>query len=1018
MTARAAAPVRGRVAVVPPHVPFVDQIAARWLEQAGHDPQACGNGLILLPSRRAGRALTEAFVRQVDGRPILLPRIAPIGALDEASLVLSGQNALDLPPAVDPMRRLATLTLLVMQAGKAFGDVQGVDQAWPLARALAELMDEAEWAECDLCERLPHAAEGDFAQHWHQTLQFLSIVTSVWPAWLAEQGVMNPVARQTALLHAQAARWRDSPPPAGYPVWAAGFSDAVPSTIVMLRAVLDQPDGMLILPGVDMECDDAIWRHLPPDHPQAGTAHMLAQLGVERAGMEIWSSLPHDCVASSPVSRASLLSRALLPAHALERWRERDVPVEADGLSILRSADQQEEAAAIAMVLRQVLERPGRRAALVTPDRALAGRVATELVRWGVVADDSAGESMLTVPQTAFLRLIVQAVDGGLSPVALLSAIKHPLAACGLSPGTCRASARQLERLVLRGPAPPPGIAGLRSALQRATEDPHGALADAPDAPEEISAFINRLETVFGPLLALPRDTMVPVSVLLAALVETAQALAATDTVDGAERLWVGEEGNALGQHMSALLAWCDVLPDSRLGALDGLLASSLAGMTVHGRRAVRGRDGMTAHPRVFIWGLLEARLQTADTIVLGGLVETVWPPATDPGPWMSRPMRTRVGLPSPEWGIGQAARDFVSCACAAGQVVLSVAARRQGAPTVPARWLVRLDAYLAGHGRSLPAHPALRWLDSLDRPEGGVATPVSPPRPCPPVGLRPRSLSVTEIETWMRDPYAIYARRILRLRRLADLEELADAADYGQIVHAALERWFRAHPSDWPAGGAERMQAVFAEVLREAGLRPALAAWWAPRLDRIAAWCARTEEARRATGTPRTVLTELSGRMRLEDLPGGPFTLRGRADRIDLHDGDGGLSLFDYKTGTLPLRRSVVEGWQSQLVLEAAMIECGGFPPPVAGSVSELVYWRLTGGHVPAQVLDVARGEELAELIASCRAGLRALVSAYDNPDQPYLSHPFPGEEPRFADYAHLARVAEWSAAREENGG
>ena len=269
-----------------------------------------------------------------------------------------------------------------------------------------------------------------------------------------------------------------------------------------------------------------------------------------------------------------------------------------------------------------------------------------------------------------------------------------------------------------------------------------------------------------------------------------------------------------------------------------------------------------------------------------------------------------------------------------------------------------------------------------------------------------------------MRDPYAIYARRILRLRRLADLEELADAADYGQIVHAALERWFRAHPSDWPAGGAERMQAVFAEVLREAGLRPALAAWWAPRLDRIAAWCARTEEARRATGTPRTVLTELSGRMRLEDLPGGPFTLRGRADRIDLHDGDGGLSLFDYKTGTLPLRRSVVEGWQSQLVLEAAMIECGGFPPPVAGSVSELVYWRLTGGHVPAQVLDVARGEELAELIASCRAGLRALVSAYDNPDQPYLSHPFPGEEPRFADYAHLARVAEWSAAREENGG
>ncbi|WP_130731429.1 double-strand break repair protein AddB [Komagataeibacter xylinus] len=1017
MSQPAAPCVRGRAAVIAPHVPFVDQIAARWLAQAGDDAQACGNGLILLPSRRAARALTEAFVRQVDGRPILLPRIAPIAGLDEAALALSGRNALDLPPAVDPVRRLATLTLLVMQAGRAFGDVQGVDQAWPLARALADLMDEAEWAECDLHERLPHAAEGDFAQHWHLTVQFLSIITQVWPAWLAEQGVMNPVARQTALLHAQAQHWLEAPPPAGYPIWAAGFSDAVPSTIAMLRAVLSLPDGLLVLPGVDMDCADTVWRNLPPDHPQAGTAHMLAELGLERGCMEQWGDLPRGCVASSPVARASLLARALLPAHALAGWREPGAPVMADGLSVLRSTDQQEEAAAIAMVLRQVLEQPGRRAALVTPDRALAGRVATELVRWGVIADDSAGESLLTIPQTAFLRLIIQAVDGGLSPVALLSVIKHPLAACGLAPGNCRASARQLERLVLRGPAPPPGIAGLRGALARAAEDPHGALADAPDAPEEITAFINRIETALGPLLALPRAGLVPVSTLLAALIETAQALAATDTTDGAERLWAGEEGNALGQHMSAMLAWCDVLPEARLGALDGLLASSLAGMTVQGRRAVRGREGTAVHPRVFIWGLLEARLQTADTIVLGGLVETVWPPATDPGPWMSRPMRTRVGLPSPEWAIGQAAHDFVACACAAPRVVLSMAARRQGAPTVPARWLVRLNAYLAGHGHVLPQHPALRWLDSLDRPPGGLVQPASPPRPRPPVPLRPRSLSVTEIETWMRDPYAIYARRILRLNRLPDLEELADAADYGQIVHAALDRWFRAHPTGWPADGEAQMQAVFADVLREAELRPALAAWWAPRLERIATWCAATEQARCTTGGPRTVLTELGGRMQLEDLPGGPFTLRGRADRIDRHD-DGTLSLFDYKTGTLPTRRSVLEGWQSQLVLEAAMIESGGFPPPVAGTVAELVYWRLTGGHVPALVLDVARGAELTELIASCRAGLRDLVAGYDNPDQPYLSHPYPGEEPRFADYAHLARVAEWSAAREENGG
>ncbi|PYD75152.1 double-strand break repair protein AddB [Novacetimonas pomaceti] len=1003
------------IVTVAHHVPFLDQLAARWMAEVDDDPQRTGAGLILLPSRRAARALTEAFLRRADGRALLLPRIAPIAALDEAALALSGEAALELPPAVETVRRLATLTLLVLQAGEAFGDVRTVDQAWPLARALADLMDEAEWAECDLRERLPEAADGDFAQHWHLTLKFLSIVTSAWPAWLEEQGVMNPVARQVALLHAQAAHWRENPLPAGQRLWAAGFADAVPSTIAVLRTVLDMPDGRLVLPPVDLGMEEETWQALPPGHPQAGTARMLRDLGVTRDMLGVWDELPPGCAAAAPAGRAALLSAALLPAPALGRWLDPAPAPALEGLSVLHAADQQEEAAAIALILRHAIERRGHVAALVTPDRALAGRVATELARWGVVADDSAGEGLATTPQATFLRLIAQAVDGGLSPVALLSMLKHPLAACGLSPGNCRASARLLERAVLRGPAPPPGIAGLRAALSRATADEYGALADAPDAPQELSAFIDRLEAALAPLLS---HASAPAEVvdLLSALIEVGQALATTDDADGASRLWSGEEGNALGQHLAEMLTWCDVLPAQRIGALDGLVASSLAGVSVHGRRALRGREQAAAHPRVFIWGLLEARLQTAGTLVLGGLVETVWPPATDPGPWMSRPMRARICLPSPECAIGQAAHDFIACACAAPRVVLSVPGRRQGAPTVAARWMVRLDAYLSGRGASLPAHPALSWLEQLDRPPGAPA-PVAPPRPCPPVALRPRSLSVTEIETWMRDPYAIYARRVLGLKRLADLEEMADAADYGEIVHAALERWFTRHPDHWPEDGEARMLATFDEVLAEARLRPALAAWWAPRLGRIARWCAMTEAARRADGAPRVVMTELSGRMELSGFSFGAFTLRGRADRID-RDADGGLSLFDYKTGTLPTLRSVMAGWQSQLVLEAAMIEAGGFAPQAAGRVTELVYWRLTGGHVAAQALDIARGEKLSELIAGCRAGLRGLIAAYDDPQQPYLSHPYPGEEPRFADYAHLARVAEWSAAREEDMG
>lgn len=1031
-----------RVASVPPHVPFLDQVADRWMAGIADDPQRSGDGLILLPSRRAARALTEAFLRRADGRPLLLPRIAPLGGLDETGLAVAAPGALDLPPPVEPLRRLATLTRLILQAGDAFGDVRTIDQAWPLAQALADLMDDAEWAECDLAERLPLAAEGDFAEHWHLTLRFLSIVTGVWPAWLAEQGVMNPAARQVALLHAQAARWRDTPLPAGDRLWAVGFTAATPSVLAVLQSVLAMDmgsgeTGRLVLPWVDLSLDEADWNALPDGHPQSGMARLLAGLGVARADLAIWADPPAATQsatgaatgpateaasgAACPAGRGAVLASALLPAAALGEWLRDPAPADLTGLSVLRTADQQEEAAAIALLLRQAIVRPGHRAALVTPDRALAGRVAVELARWGVVADDSAGEPLGATPPAVFLRLVVAAVAGGLSPVALLSLLKHPLAACGLPPGVCRASARLLERAALRGPAPRPGIDGLRDRLAVARDDPQGALADRPDAPEDLAGFVDRVERCLAPLLSLA-DTPValPVADLLAALVEAAEALAATDRQDGADRLWSGEDGNALGQHLAALIAFCDVLPPQRVAVLDGLLAASMSGQAVHSRRALRGRDDNALHPRIFIWGLMEARLQSVETMVLGGLVESVWPPATDPGPWMSRPMRARVGLPSPERTIGQAAHDFVSCACAAPDIVLSVPGRRDGAPTVPARWLVRLDAYLAGRRQALAAHPALSWLAQLDRP-ADAPRPVAPPRPRPPLPMRPRSLTITEIETWMRDPYAIHARHVLGLRRLPEIEEAADAADYGNIVHGALDRWFRRPAPDCGAEGvgAAGLRALFAQELAAARLRPALAAWWAPRLARIADWVIGAEAARQAGrggDAPVLTRTEQAGRALLTGLPGGDFVLRGRVDRVD-RAADGALTLFDYKTGTLPRRRSVFAGWQSQLVLEAAMMERGAFGPELAGPVAELLYWRLTGGPEAGEVLPVATGQELADLIAAAWDNLRGLIAMYDDPAQPYLSHPHPDESPRFADYARLARVAEWSAARDEAG-
>ncbi len=980
---------------IPPHVPFLDALAAYWLERAGPDPLAAAHGLILLPTRRAARALNEAFLRQSDGRPLLLPRIAALGALDEAPLALAG--ALDLPPAVDAARRLAVLTRLVMALEGRHGAPGTADRAWQLAMELARLLDEAHRSEVRLADALPAAAEAGYAEHWSRTIEFLRIVSTAWPAWLADNGLLDAAERGIRLLDAQAAAWSECP--AACPVIVAGTTGGIKSVARLMRVVAVMRGGMVVLPGLDLAMPDAVWERLDPGHPQAGMQRLLINLGATRGDVRPWEE-PDDAPSAVSPGRDAALCQSLMPAQALGGWRVPAVPA-IQGLTRLEAADQQEEAVAIALALRDALEKPHARAVLVTPDRQLAMRVAAELGRYGVIVDDSAGEPLADTPPGAFLRLLAHAVADGLAPVALLSLLKHPLAALGLDPAKARQAARRLELACLRGPAPAPGLAGLRAALgrQRAADPAAQDLLDRLDA---------RLQPIFG---IASRADATPAEALTA-LIECAEALADTDELPGALRLWSREEGEALATHLSALAAALPVLPAQPVATLPGLLDASMEGAVVRSRRALRGRDG-DEHPRVAILGLLEARLQSADLIVLGSLAEGVWPPATDPGPWMSRPMRAAAGLESPEERVGQLAHDYAMLACAAPSVILSCPRRRDGAPTVPARWLVRLEAYLAGHRMALPVHPAAAWARLLDQP-AGEPRPTAPPQPRPPVADRPRRLSVTEIETWLRDPYAIYAKHVLRLRALQPLEQSADAADYGSIVHAALADFLTTLPPIYPRDAQARLHAAMNRALDAAGLRPALTAWWRPRLARIADWVAEAERYRRLRGPMAHVASEVEGQW---TVPGGhPFVLSGRADRIERR-ADGTLAILDYKTGAVPTTGQVEHGLAPQLPLEAAMAAAGVFGPELAGRAAELTYWHLSGGLDPGKETklfqhDAARTAAEAE---TAERALIALIAAFDDPDRAYLSRPHPGAAPRFSDYAQLARVAEWAALEDD---
>ncbi|MBW6398266.1 double-strand break repair protein AddB [Roseomonas sp. HJA6] len=1009
---------------IPPSASFLETLALGLLARLpGDDPATLARATLLLPTRRAARGLREAFLRAAGGRALLLPRMRALAGLStEEADELALPDLLDLPPAVAPLTRQAVLAEMAQRIPRRHGGPATPEQAWLLAGELARLFDEIALEEPDLA-MLEHAPPEDFAAAWLERLDGLvpdrhaahwQITTTVlraaaldWNRWLTERGLLDIGVRRVKALAAQAAAWRDAP--LEHPTVAAGIGagGTIPAAAELLRVLAAAPQGAVVLQGLPEPVAPALWEAIgaAPTHPLAGQARLLKAMGAGPDALRPWYA---DAPEGTPPDRAVLLGRALTPAEGLPAWTEHDRPrwsAALTGLSRLVAADAQQEAAAIALLLRESAETPGARAALVTPDRDLARRVSAELARHGITADDSAGEPLAETPAASFLRLIGRMVAEGFAPVPLLAVLKHPLCAGGLDRTDWVLAARRMEHDALRGPRPAPGFAGLRASVAASKA---GALA-------EVSRLLDALEGALDGFTTLPDAPALPPADLLRAHLAAAEALAATPDLPGGLRLYAGEEGEPLARHLHDLTEALPNLPPIAPADWPDLFEAALAGPVAPSLRATRGR-GDAAHPRIAILGLLEARLQSFDRVVLGALEETAWPQATDPGPWMSRPMRAAFGLPEPEARIGRVAADFLFAAAAAPEAVLSSAARRGGSPTVPARWLVRLDTFLAGQdGLALRASPAAAWAAALDAPD--AVTPIPRPAPAPPAALRPRRLTVSDAGLLIADPYAFYAKRVLRLDPLKALEEEVGALDYGMLVHAAMAGFLRAIGTGWPgeAAAQDAWDRASEKALDDYRDRPGILAFWTPRLANIGGFVLEQEAALRGIAPLRACLVEVKGQALLR-LPGGEIEIEARADRLDQLP-NGGWRVVDYKTGSVPTAKALAAGSAPQLPIEAWLLEQGAYPGS-GGAVTDLLYWRLTGGEQAGEVKGLgATAEDGTPFAALAHERLMALAEKWLLGEAPFPSRPHPGRSAMGGDYDHLARIDEWSAGVADNG-
>ncbi len=1012
---------------IPLSLPFVDVLAAGLLARAGTDMLTLPRTTVLLPTARACRSLREAFLRLGDG-PLLLPRMQALGDLDADELTLRG---VDIAPAVSPLRRQALLAQALLKSGYS----RSPAEAASVALALGRFIDEIETEEIGH-EAVQGIVPDAYALHWQKILKFLTVVQEIWPTLLANEGRIDAAARRRQIYDSLAMEWTRSPPTG--PVIIAGSNGSVKALRRLMKLVAGLRQGEVILHGLDRDMDEASWLGMECSHPQRLFAVILRELGRERRDVPDWvggmrceanaTSLAAREKAPGPQGwegkegspltptlfpngvelksqpfisnepRERLISIALIPAEASAAWhRLAKGAVGADALRGVARADcatVREEAETIALLFRHALETPGKRAALVTPDRELARLVAASLERWNITVDDSAGTRLAATPPAGFLRLIAAMASEDIAPYPLLACLKHPLAQGGLPAGEFRFRVRLLERRILRGPAPGLGFPGLIASV-----------AQAGMAEEEraiLLPWLRDLQSWAEPFLMTLDGESAP-SRILRAHVEFAEALATGANGRRGEALWRGAAGESLAEFISDALAALEGFPS----ITDGYPALFDAFI---GTQVVRTPIGL--HPRLFIWGTIEARLQQADLVILGGLNEDTWPEPSPADPFLSRPMRAALGMPPPEFRVGISAHDFAT-GLAGPEVVLTRSQRVKGVPTVPSRWLLRLDAVLHAAGLALPsatgAGEIMRLLD-----QAAATMPATQPSPRPPLGARPRRFSVSDVEAWLNDPYRFYARRVLGLKPLDSIAAEPGAAERGTLIHAILERFARRFPRELHAGALpdealSELLALGREVFGVQALAPAVEAFWWPRFERIASWIVDTEQERRGRGVFPAVL-EVTARHTM-DAPGGPFTLVAKADRIDRHV-DGSLEVIDYKTGGTPAEKDVLSGVSPQLSLEAALATLGAFAGVTAAPVRGAAYWKLSGGTVLCEI------KEFAALPEDILERLAARVAQFDDPAMPYLAVAPSASQARLgyhAEYQHLERLAEWSGGSGE---
>lgn len=994
---------------IAPHARFLATLAERVLDGtllAGWDrsgPFWLTDVTIILPTQRAKLALADEFVRRGHG---LLPDLRTLGGAVEDEEPFLASDAPPPPPAASSLERRLTLSRLVAawansdDVRDAFSGAPTAAEILSLAGSLGDLIDDLateERSPGDL-RAITADIEANLGQYWQSTLKFLDIALTAWPHLLNARGKDDASRLRGRRLDRQAATaaqlFGDRP------VIVAGSTGSIPATARLLGAINALPRGAVVLPGLDCTMTPATHEALldqtrsPHGHPQYGLARLLRRLGA--AVVDVTE------LATGEDARTRLVRRALALPDETALWplqRQDEMPmvlsIATQGMSIIAARNEDEQARAIAIAARASLAQD-RTVGIVSPDRNLARRIAAELKRFAIEVDDAAGTPLFQSAAGRLARQLLATADNDCAAVDLIALLRNRAVSFGLERWKVSHLADDIELGLLRGQRAAPGLDGLRDLLtdniSKHTKYPARRLFEHNREPLE--DLLTRIGAALAPLQALKTAAEIDATTLAGAICAAIDSAAGREDLPGRREmaLWQEQLDGQAGEGLQFAPR-----------GLETVLSALMTGYSV--------RTSEDRRQDIAIWGQLEARLMNPDLLILAGLNEDIWPEVADPGPWLSRGMRLAAGLEPPERRQGQAAHDFAQ-AIGNEQVIIAYSARVGTSPALPSRLVQRLDAYagdeLAGSWRKRGEH----WVALSRRLDAaGTLVPSKRPAPNPPVDQRPRSLSVTQIETLMRSPYDIYANKVLRLKRIDPLGETADARERGNTVHEILSRFVESGYDVIAPGAMDLLRQLAEEEFGKLHVSAELRAIWLRRFETAAEQFLEFEQDRNGMVARRHA--EIEGRW---ELPMG-FTLTGRADRVDELT-DGTLEIMDFKTGSVPQPGAMKAFEAPQMLLEAAMAKAGALTDMTPADSSALTYVKIGLGPDAFQPkgFSLAADHDLMSAADEISRRMQAHVDYFLFHENAMPARLLPIKNQRFpGPYDHLSRMAEWTAVADD---